>query len=86
MGQPCQRLLTATKKGWRGGHEGKIQSVVVSTMPYSLLKSTKVVFTVHGAWHSPNTLPIMFQSGLLYYNLTILLTIFKVLKGTALIA
>ena len=49
-----QRLLIATKNIWTKHLDF---ATVQCALHFS--KSTKKVFSVHGAWHSPSTLPTM---------------------------
>lgn len=51
-----ERLLTATEKAWRVSVGMENDICLRPQCGYSFLKSTKDVFNVHGAVHSPDTL------------------------------
>lgn len=56
--QHDQQLLAATEKLWRvGQYKKKISLLYRIQCTFSFQKSTKVVLSMQGAWHSPQTLP-----------------------------
>ena len=59
MDQPGKQILTATGKLWRFGAGRKFEYFIAATMCQHLFELYKrsLLFSVHGAWHSPNTIP-----------------------------
>jgi len=58
IGQPTQRILTATKKVWRVGLERKnnLEFCNGYNMPTVFFKSMKEVFSMQGVYHPANIL------------------------------